>query len=339
SQIKYVFGVPVNIQGPLLYYRKDLLPQDWETTYDKNNNKVPDMVENWSALYKYSQKILEESAGKKFGYMRSLYDVYFSSGYLFTYGAYVFGNGGTDTKDIGFSKGDAVKGANIVKQLATVMDRGCVDVTITSNCYSRMADGTYFATMTTPDVYSLFIKEMVIDYQRKDKSLSTEDATAKAIENLVVTDVPMLPKSGDLNDTTGEMIPTKMMGGINGYAISSYTEYPNAALAFVNFATNYDMIQTRISTLGIVPARKDLAIETGGLASIINKNLQEGNIAVMPSVRAVAQIWSPTETFFADLAEDAFREEGKKKYVTEAQMLAGLQLVDKQIYDAINTLK
>ncbi|MEG1706887.1 MAG: sugar ABC transporter substrate-binding protein, partial [Clostridia bacterium] len=95
----------------------------------------------------------------------------------------------------------------------------------------------------------------------------------------------------------------------------------------------------RISTLGIVPARKDLAIETGGLASIINKNLQEGNIAVMPSVRAVAQIWSPTETFFADLAEDAFREEGKKKYVTEAQMLAGLQLVDKQIYDAINTLK
>ena len=27
----YVFGVPVNIQGPLLYYRRDLLPDNWKT--------------------------------------------------------------------------------------------------------------------------------------------------------------------------------------------------------------------------------------------------------------------------------------------------------------------
>lgn len=37
----YIFGVPVNIQGPLLYYRKDLLPPDWQTAWDKDRNGVP----------------------------------------------------------------------------------------------------------------------------------------------------------------------------------------------------------------------------------------------------------------------------------------------------------
>lgn len=42
----YTCGVPVNIQAPMLYYRKDLLPEDWETTYDDNANGIPDMVES-----------------------------------------------------------------------------------------------------------------------------------------------------------------------------------------------------------------------------------------------------------------------------------------------------
>ena len=36
---EYTMGVPVNVQSSMLYYRKDMLPENWETEWDKNGNK------------------------------------------------------------------------------------------------------------------------------------------------------------------------------------------------------------------------------------------------------------------------------------------------------------
>ncbi len=332
-----MFGVPVNVQGPLLYYRKDLLPDNWEEEWDDDKNGIPDMTEYWTELYAYSKQNKEDSASTKFGYMKSLFDTYFSSGFLFTYGGYVFGDGGTDTSDIGFSAGDSYKGAYVLRQLASVMNQDCIDDTITVNAYSMLANGTYFATMTTPDVYTLFLDELAKEYKRTDK-LSEEAAYAKAKENLVAADIPKLPVSGDLEDRDGEMVDSIMMGGVNGYAISTYTKAPNAALAFVNFATSYEMIDRRNELLGIAPARADVAAAVGGLSETINNNLVEGRISVLPSTRAVAQIWTPAQTFFSDIAKDAFRDKGEQKYLTEEELKNGLAKVDEQIYAAIHTL-
>ena len=249
----------------------------------------------------------------------------------------MFGNGGTDTTDIGFAAGDAYKGAYILRQLASVMNQDCIDDTITVNAYSMLGNGTYFATMTTPDVYTLFLDELAKEYMRTEK-LTQADAYAKATENLVVADIPKLPASGDLTDRDGEMVDSVMMGGINGYAISAYTKAPNAALAFVNFATSYEMISRRNELLGIAPARADVAERVGGLSETINSNLMEGRIAVMPSTKAVAQIWTPAQTFFSDLAKDPFRLPEEQKYLTDAALREGLEKVDSQIYAAIHTL-
>lgn len=323
----YVCGVPVNIQQPLLYYRKDLLPENWETEWDDDKNGVPDMIENWSALYRYSQQIRRESDGSKYGYMKSLNDGYFASGYFFSYGGYVFGGeDGRDTRDIGFSKNDGYKGAKIIRQLASVMNLECTEDTITTNAYSRMAQGTYFATMTTPDVYTMFVKEMV------NAGYTEEYAT----QNIVITDVPKLPVSGDLEDESQGFTDMTVMGGVNGYAISSYTKAPNAALAFVDFATSYKMLELRSRLLGIVPARRDLAEKNGGLNSDIFNNLTSGSIYVMPSVRALAQVWTPLQTYCARLADDVLK--GKNEYATDEALKSGIEAVDKRIYDAIHTL-
>ncbi len=332
--VTYYMGVPVNVQSSMLYYRKDLLPENWETEWDKNGNKIPDMVENWNDMYRYSQSIVEAGEGR-YGYMRSLYDVYFSSGFLFSYGGYVFGDNNTNAEDIGFSAGNAEIGANVLLQQAGLMNEDCIDDSITVSAYSKLADGTYFATMTTPDVSSLFLKELTMAYQ--NEGMSAEEAKALAEENLVITDVPKLPASGDLTEENPELIPLKAMGGVNGYAISAYTKAPNACLAFVEFASGYDMVMKRHEYLGIVPARSDAAEAAGGISEIIYQNLDEGNIVVMPSIRAVEQIWTPAQTFFQDLAKDAFRTTDKK-YETLEQIKAGLESVDKQIYDAVHTL-
>ena len=333
--VSYYMGVPVNVQSSLLFYRKDLLPADWETTWDKDGNKVPDMVENWNDMYRYSKQIVDQGEGK-YGYMRSLYDVYFSSGFLFSYGGYVFGNNNTNADDIGFAAGNAEIGANVLLQQASLMNEECIDDSITVNAASKLAEGTYFATMTTPDVYTMYLKELRLAYEAQ--GMDKETAQALAEENLVLADVPKLPASGDLTEENPELIPLKAMGGINGYAISAYTKAPNACLAFVEFATSYEMMMKRNELLGIAPARSDAAQAVGGITEIVYRNLDEGNIVIMPSIRAVEQIWTPAQTFFQDLAKDAFRAEGEKKYTTPEELKAGLELVDQQIYDAIHTL-
>jgi len=332
--VTYYMGVPVNVQSSMLYYRKDLLPENWETEWDKDGNKIPDMVENWNDMYRYSKSIVDKGEGK-YGYMRSLYDVYFSSGFLFSYGGYVFGDNNTNAEDIGFAAGNAEIGANVLLQQAGLMNEDCIDDSVTVSAYSKLADGTYFATMTTPDVSSLFMRELVLAYE--SEGMSEEEAKAKAEENLVITDVPKLPASGDLTEENPELIPLKAMGGVNGYAISAYTKAPNACLAFVEFASGYDMVMKRHEYLGIVPARSDVAEAVGGISEIMYQNLDEGNIVVMPSIRAVEQIWTPAQTFFQDLAKDAFRTTDKK-YETLEQIKTGLESVDKQIYDAVHTL-
>lgn len=334
----YTMGIPVNVETPMLFYRKDLLPSDWKTAYDANADDVPDMIQNWTDMYKFSGERRAMSAGSKqvYGYMASIYDVYFSSGFLFSYGAYIFGDNNTNPEKIGFSNGDSYKGAWVIRQLASQMNRGCVDDTIIKNRYAKLASGEYFASLSTPNTYSLFYSKLVAEYE---KTMTKAEAEAKAKENLVMCEVPgSLPASGDLTDTAAASVQTKTMGGINGYAISSYTKSPKASLAFVEFATKFEMIKRRHELTGIAPARSDVAASVGGVSQLLFESLKDGKIVLMPSISAVSQVWKSGESFFADLAEDPFREAGKQKYLTDQSLKDGLKKVDKNIYDAIHSL-
>ena len=192
------------------------------------------------------------------------------------------------------------------------MNEETIDDTITRNAYGKLGDGSYFAVISTPDNYTTFIDEMKLNYQKQ--GLSEDEAKAKAEENLVITSIPLLPEDGDITNDNSKMVEYKAMGGINGYAISAYTKAPNAALAFVDFATSYEMVKLRSDFLGIAAAREDVAKETGGLSEMLYTKLSNGYIDIMPSIRAVSQIWTPCQTFFSDLAKDAFRPEDEQSF-------------------------
>lgn len=320
------YGVPVNIQSSLLYYRKDLIPSDWATNWDDNKNQVPDMIESWPAMYKFSEMLKNDGNPNTFGYMRSFLEPYFSLGYMFSYGAYIFGDNDTNWHDVGLNNGNAYLGLQVIRQQASLMDERCVDDTITVTAYSQLAAGNFFATITTPDVHARFTDE----FERK--GLDPEKC-------LGVTTIPMLPASGDLTDEDSELIPNVSMGGVHGYAISSYTKSPNAALAFVNFATNYEMIKTRTELLGIVPARKDIAEEVGGTSSLVNQNLENGEIYIMPSISQLNAVWDTVPTLFIDLAKDPFRTgSDKPKYDTLDKLKAALAKCNQDVINALNTL-
>ena len=329
-------GVPVNVQQPLLYYRKDMLPENWKTEWDKNNNDIPDMVEFWNEMYRYSQQI-RLSDKSKFGFALQLNNEYFNSGFLFSYGGYVFGNNNTDDTDIGLSKGSAKLGAKVIWDLAGVMDEKCTDDSFTNARTTMLANGTIFATICTPDITTNFLKDLSLEYQKQ--GLSETEADAKAKENLVITALPQLPVSGDITtnvDVTDSALwmAQKTMGGINGYGISSYSEHKDWALKFVEFATSAEMVQKRAEMLGVVPARGDVIENIDNPATEITyNNLDNGTLVVMPSISAVKQIWTPISSGFKQIATDGCTE---RKY-TLSDLQTILETIDDNIYKAIHT--
>ncbi len=114
------------------------------------------------------------------------------------------------------------------------------------------------------------------------------------------------------------------MGGVNGYAISAYTPCPNASLAFVNFATNYENILKRYEMLGIVPTRSDVIKEIGGISEAVYGELENNNIVLMPSNSAVSQIWTPTQTFLLILLK-MFSRRIREKFRTNQDLKQGLE--------------
>lgn len=333
--VNYTFGVPLNIQSPLLYYRKDLLPADWETTWDDDQNGVPDMVENLVDLYEFS-KIYHAQDNTKYGFEFSLNDFYFSSGYLFSYGAYLFGNNNRDDSDIGLHAGNAKYGVQVLRQFAAEMSAACIDDSAKLAISGAMASGKYFSSVTTPDVRSVIVSTLATTYQ-SEKGISLEEATALAEENVIGVPFPDLPANGDLTNPSDEIIECKQMGGINGYAMSSYTKYPNASLAFINFATSYEMAKLREEILQIAPARSDVSAESTELSQQLFDRVSNGSIVLMPSIKAIDQVWTPAGSFMGDVAADPNRG-ANAKYDTLDKIQAALEQLSKDIYDAIHLL-
>ncbi len=348
----YCCGIPVNIQEPMLFYRQDKMPANWESEWDDNDNGVADFFENWNDLYAYSKYLRDNdtSANKdsQYGFMSSFNNLYLNGEFVFSYGGYVFGknaDGTLNSEDIGFSKGDVATGLSALKQMAALMNEGCIDDTITNNRYEKVADGTYFCAVSTPDTYSLFVDKLALQYEKD--GLSEAEALTKATENLKMVELPgLLPADGDLSKDSSTMsesdwVETVVMGGVNGYGISSYTEHREACIEFVNFATSFDMIKNRMDMLGIAPTRSDVAATSDGVTDMIFESLAEGRIYLMPSIKAVDQIWVPAQTLLGDIAKDPFRAAGgdKEKYSTKQSIQTAIEKVDQDIYNAIYTLK
>lgn len=341
----YTCGIPVNVQEPMLFYRTDMLPDNWEEEWDDNGDKIADFLQNWNDLYKFSKQILEESGGKKYGYMSSLNNLYLNSNFFFSYGAYIFDrgeNGEYDSTDIGFGKGETVNGMKALMDFAGIMNEGCIDDTIIANRAEKLATGEYFCTVSTPDTYTSFVEKLALEYE--NEGVDEAQAMKKANENIQMIELPsIMPTDGDVtkeadNMTETDWTQTIVMGGINGYGISAYTEHREECIEFVNFATSYEMISKRAQMLGIAPTREDVAKESGDVADTIFNSLSKGYIVLMPSIKEVDQIWTPVQTLMGDFAKDAYRGEAEKKYSTETNIQSALENACEEIYDAIYTL-
>lgn len=186
------YGMPVAQQSTVLTYRKDLLPANWEEEWDDNQNGIPDMVETMNGLYAYSKQVKESSSGAKYGLYMSLVDQYFNTGYLLSYGAYVFGE---THDDIGLAAEGAETGLDLFRDLAGVLGSTCISQNATTQVatYLTNAAGTAFCTIGTPDWLTTFQENLTQTYMRD--GMTEEEAAAAAKENLVVVAPRAFPRT------------------------------------------------------------------------------------------------------------------------------------------------
>ncbi len=348
---EYYCGIPINVQEPMLFYRADKMPENWQTEWDDNGNGVADFFENWSDLYAYSKYLrdTDESPNhdSQYGLVASMNDLYMMAEFIFSYGGYVFGtgeDGSMNAEDVGFGAGDSALGMLGFRQFAGVMGEECIDDSVKTGRYSKVADGTYFCSISTPDTYTLFHQRLAEVYEAEGKS--EEEAKQLATENLMMVELPrLLPADGDLSvdastRSESDFVKITNMGGINGYGISAYTKHLEECKLFVDFASGYEMVSKRADILGIAPTRSDVAQAVGGVSDTIWTSLNEGRIYLMPSIKAVDQIWDPMQTLLSDVAKDAFRERNGEtvKYGDQASMQTALDKASQSVYDAIFTL-
>ena len=79
---------------------------------------------------------------------------------------------------------------------------------------------------------------------------------------------------------------------------------------------------------------------SGGVTDMIFNSLSNGRIYLMPSIKAVDQIWVPTQTLMGDIAKDPFREKNGEtpKFVDVTEIQTAIEKVSQDVYDAIFTL-
>ncbi|HEM4737638.1 TPA: extracellular solute-binding protein, partial [Streptococcus suis] len=98
-----VYGSPAVIETLVLYYNKDLLTE------------APKTFAELETLAKDSKYAFEGEAGKTTAFLADWTNFYYTYGLLAGYGGYVFGENGTDPKDIGLANEGAIQAIEYAK--------------------------------------------------------------------------------------------------------------------------------------------------------------------------------------------------------------------------------
>ncbi|EIA20851.1 extracellular solute-binding protein [Listeria fleischmannii] len=258
-----VYGAPAVIETLVLYYNKDLLDKAPETFGDLEN------------LSKDARFNFSSEKGKNIGFLAKWTDFYFSYGLLAGYGGYVFGDDGTNPKDIGLNNEGSVEGITYAtKWFQDVWPKGMQD--------NKSADD--------------FIQDQFV----KGKTAAIIGGPWSAANykeaklNYGVAKIPTLPNGKEYSP----------FGGGKGWVISNYSKEKELAQKFVDYATN-EKNQTKFyDETNEVPANK--AARTAALDKndeLTNAVIgQYENAQPMPNIPEMAEVWTGAENLMFDAA-------------------------------------
>jgi len=206
-----LYGYPWNVYTTSLYYNKELVG---EATF-----------ETWDDIISFSKQF-NDPANNKFGFMFQGNVGFFDLAFMTGYGGYIFGNGETDTSDIGLNNEGSVKGMEFFQSLKEILPMNLADI--------------------TGDVKTGL-------WQQGKVAINLDGSWAIGSNGELPFEVGVMPMPKLPGGETA-----KPLAGYTSYFVSSYSKYPNAAKLFAHFITTKEMQIKNNELTGAIPAANDV---------------------------------------------------------------------------------
>ncbi|ASF93572.1 maltose ABC transporter substrate-binding protein [Vibrio anguillarum] len=241
------YGFPVSYATLALFYNKDLLPEAPKT---------------FEALIRFGE-IFNNVKENKYALLWDVQNYYESRMFLTLYGAYEFGNKGTDAKDIGINSELAQKGLLAMKTLQAANSSNPIDMRNPQVRRGLFSEGKVAAIIDGP--------------------WAIQGYAASGV-NYGVMPIPTLE---------GQQLRT--FSTVRLAVVSTYSEYPKAAQLFADYIASDKMLMKRYEMTKSIPPVQSLMEE-------IIVDADEATYAIiaqgfysdaMPSIPEMGYLWSP----------------------------------------------
>lgn len=235
-----------------------------------NKDLLPNGVKTFEDLRTWDkQKKFTDRDKNNFAFVWEIANFYYGHAFLATNGGYLFGNNGTDKNDLGVNNEGAIKG---IKNMITLKDMSV----------NNPADVNYDSMM------GLFREGKIAAMLNGPWAIA---GLKKAGVNFGIQEIPTL---------NGEKL--NPFSGVRLLAVSTYTQYPQAAQLFADFATSDEMLAKRYEFTKQLPpvnalAKKDEIANDPFVFPIL---LQSANSTPMPSIPQMGLVWEPLSAALND---------------------------------------
>ena len=266
------YGAPAVIETLVMYYNKDLV------------SEAPKTFAELEELAKDSKYAYESESGKNTAFLADWTNFYYTYGLLAGNGGYVFGNKGTDAKDLGLDNEGSVKGLEYAKTWFNQWPQGMADAEAAGNFIQ-----TQFTTGKTA---------AIIDGPWKASALK------EAKVNYGVATIPTLADGKEY----------AAFGGGKAWVIPAGSKKVAEAQKFVDFLTSTDQQKAFYDATNEVPANTEAREYAVGkndeLTAAVVK--QFASAQPMPNISEMGTVWDPAKSMLIEVAT------GKKDAKTAA---------------------
>ncbi|WP_130859605.1 sugar ABC transporter substrate-binding protein [Gracilibacillus phocaeensis] len=228
-------------------------------------------AETMDELIDQSKQLMEEHPDK-YGFMFEPANLYGNFGFMSASGAYIFGDNNTNPEDIGLNNEGGVAAAELfLKVKDEILGLSPEDL--------------------TGDVIGSYFDEGNLMYMIDGPwSLNNRLETGINFGSMVIPKV-------DNGDTPSPFL------GVKALFVNAYSDYPQAATLFAQFATSYEMLEKRYEYTGEIPPIESLQESE----TIVNNELlypfveQAQEAIAMPNITEMQYVWEPIDTAYSTI--------------------------------------
>ncbi|MDE1329613.1 maltose ABC transporter substrate-binding protein [Vibrio aestuarianus] len=249
------YGFPVSFATTALFYNKDLLPQ---------------APESFEEIIEFS-KSFNDNKEHKYALLWDVQNYYESRMFLTLYGAYEFGDNGTDAKDIGIASEKAQQGLQAMNKLQTANSSNPMDMRNPQVRRGLFSEGKVAAIIDGPWAIQGYQASKV---------------------NYGVIPIPTLDGKQPRTFSTVRLA-----------VVSSFTNYPKAAQLFAKYLSSDKMLKTRYEMTKSIPpvqsVMEEIIVDADEATYAI---ISQGYFSdAMPSIPEMGYLWSPMASAMTSL--------------------------------------